>query len=65
MDDKPFVLNVHDLSSGAWGKLMEHFKDRLAHLRAQNDANIGEIETAELRGRIKEIKRLMDLDDPK
>lgn len=51
-----------ELNSPCWMRLMEHFTDRLAQLRAENDVSKSYEETERLRGRIAEIKGLMAFD---
>lgn len=55
-------FTAQERQSTAWRKLMERFKARLESLRAMNDGPKDAVETAELRGRIAEIKALMSLD---
>lgn len=55
-------LTTQERQSPAWRTLMERFKARLESLRAMNDGPKEAIETAELRGRIAEIKALMSMD---
>ena len=56
------ALTQSERQSSAWQKLMERFKVRLESLRAANDGPKDAVETAELRGRIAEIKALMAMD---
>jgi hypothetical protein len=37
--------------------------DRLSNLRKENDNDLSEVNTAKLRGKIQEVKRLMALND--
>lgn len=46
-----------------WPNLVSQWKERLASLRAQNDAPLSELDTARLRGQILEIKALIALDE--
>jgi hypothetical protein len=64
MADERFELTESERHSAFWGRLMKHFEDRLSLLRAQNDANKDEMETAMQRGKIAEIKRILELDNP-
>ena len=57
------ILTDGDKLTPTWAKLEEHLKDRLAMLRAKNDAPMSEAETATLRGRIAEVKALLSLGD--
>ena len=54
-------LTQADKQSAVWAKLMVRFKERLDTLRGQNDGPLDEVKTADLRGRIAEIKALMYL----
>lgn len=59
------ILTPQELSEPAWLKLKKHYENRLDELRRQNDSEkMGEIETARLRGRIKEIKFFLDIGTP-
>lgn len=58
-------LTKHEAEHPIWQKLKVHMSERLDALREQNDsAALSEVETAQIRGRIKEIKQLMMLDEP-
>jgi hypothetical protein len=50
-----------DRQTGTFIKMQKFLEERLAQLRRMNDAQQAEEKTALLRGRISEIKRLMDL----
>ena len=54
-------LEKHEISSSTWTKVEAHIKARLDTLRATNDADLDPIQTALLRGRIRELKALTDL----
>lgn len=54
----------HERHGQLWRDLMRHCEDRLAELRQRNDADQDERVTANLRGRIAEIKALLALDKP-
>lgn len=45
-----------------WNAVKEFCEKRLAELRAENDNDADEIETAKLRGMISFIKELLDLE---
>lgn len=61
----PFFLTPDEKDSRVWKRLMAHFDERLGILRMQNDGVKSEVDTALLRGRIAELKRIMDLNkDP-
>ena len=55
-------LTHSERQSAPWRKLMERFTTRLEALRIMNDGPKDVTETAELRGRIAEIKSLMSWD---
>lgn len=57
-----FKLTASEINSALWGRLMEHFENRLNRLRTDNDRDADESATSNLRGRIAEIKSLMHLD---
>jgi hypothetical protein len=57
-------LEAFELEQSAWKKLRAAMCDRLTDLRLQNDNNLSDAETAQLRGRIKEIKRWIEIDKP-
>lgn len=50
-------------ASSAWQQVFNHLSDRLANLRKENDNDLSEVNTAKLRGKIQEVKRLMALND--
>lgn len=58
---KARLLNEVDLETALWKKIETHLKDRLQVYRAKNDGNLTLEETAKLRGRIQEVKSLLDL----
>lgn len=47
-----------------WQKLESHLNARIDLMRCQNDGDLNEIATARLRGRIKELKDLLDAANP-
>lgn len=57
-----FQLAASEKQSALWSRIEVHLEDRLEDLRQQNDA-VGndETQTAHLRGRIAELKRLLEL----
>lgn len=57
-----FKLTKAAINSQVWMELMNHFKDRIAKLRADNDQDLDVAATAKMRGRIAEIRALMMLD---
>jgi hypothetical protein len=52
-------LATEDLLSATWARIQTALMRRLESLRIQNDADISEKETADLRGRIGEVKALL------
>lgn len=61
---KQFLLTRDERDTNLWTKLMAHWSDRLASLRAQNDnSDRNEIDTAKLRGQIAELKQLLALNN--
>lgn len=63
--DEAFVLDEMERQSALWKRLKAHLESRLAKKRVQNDnAKLGEVQTARQRGRIAEIKYLLALDKP-
>ncbi len=59
-----FELSDGERMSPFWQRLKAHLVDRLALARQRNDASLHEQHTAELRGEIKVLKRLILLDGP-
>lgn len=59
----PFALTAEDRVSRTWSRLEQHLSDRLQQLRHDNDKPLDATETAALRGRITEVKRLLALAD--
>ena len=59
-----FSLAPHERTSPLWQSLERHMDDRLAQLRAQNDAHLPAERTADIRGRIAQLKELMSLAKP-
>jgi len=55
------MLERHEINSSTWAKVEAHIKERLETLRASNDADLDPIQTALLRGRIRELKVMADL----
>ena len=52
----------HEKESHLWQLIKSHLIERLELLRSKNDKPQNEIETALIRGQIKEIKNLLILD---
>lgn len=58
------TLTPGEQQSPVWQKLKAHYEERLHILRAENDAAMPEVRTANQRGRIAEIKALLQLGEP-
>ena len=54
-------ISKQDRLTPLWRELEAHYTERLASLRAQNDAMQTPEQTARLRGQIMEIKAFLDL----
>lgn len=59
--EPPFTLTESERTSGLWLRLEGYWKGRLERLRAQNDGDRSEAETAKLRGQIAELKASLSL----
>lgn len=59
------LISQNETNNHVWLKLVEHYNKRLNTLRRQNDnIDLGAVETAILRGRIKEIERFLGHSKP-
>lgn len=58
----PFRLTPADRQSQTWARLRAHLTERLQMLRAQNDGDLDPVATAKMRGRIAEIKAMLELE---
>jgi hypothetical protein len=58
-----FRVPTQDRLGALWQRLMEHYRDRLADLRKMNDAPVDAETTAFMRGRIAELKHLLNLNE--
>ena len=56
------ILTEADKRSPLWIALMAHWEGKIEGLRLKNEGNAGEAETANLRGRIAEIRANLALD---
>jgi len=54
-------LNKSDFETQVWKKVEAVLQDRLNKYRTQNDQDLDSTKTAFYRGRIKEVKSLLDL----
>lgn len=59
------TLTPADRNSPVWRAIEQHYTDRLATLRAKNDAKQDAEATAYLRGQIAECKLILSLADDK
>ncbi len=50
-----------EMLTALWGNITSHMETRLSDLRERNDQSLDERKTAELRGRIAEIKDFLAL----
>lgn len=55
------TLDNQERNDPLWLKLKADFDSRLAQLRASNDKDMNDTETAKVRGRIAEIRRIIDM----
>lgn len=60
----PEGMQGFDYQSPVWKKFVTDCEARLASLRTQNDGELDPVKTAVLRGRIREVKRILALDKP-
>lgn len=56
------VIEQNDRQSAVWLKLKQHLEAELQRLRAKNDGNLDERNTAILRGRIGQVKAILSLE---
>lgn len=60
-----FKLNRIEANTPLWYAIRAHYEQRLSNLRSQNDSiTLDPIKTAELRGRISEVKAFLQIDKP-
>jgi hypothetical protein len=64
MSDGPFKLAASDAASTTWGRLEKHLRTRIEDLRTRNEAPLDAVATADLRGRIAELKALLRAAEP-
>lgn len=64
MTEPDFKLTESEIHTSVWKKVSEHFELRLDSLRDDNDCDLDQIKTANLRGRLKEIKYLLGIAHP-
>ena len=58
----PFHLTPQDKASAVWPKLVAFMQQQRELLRRKNDGPLSESETAALRGQIRQLSALLDLD---
>ena len=56
------ILDLNDRQSQTWVKIKVHLNERLNDHRLKNDGRLSENDTAYLRGRIAEVKCLLDIE---
>lgn len=61
MPSLPFRLAEHEKASATWASVSRHLNKRLDQLRTQLEGFVDAETTAQLRGRIAEIKSMLDL----
>jgi hypothetical protein len=59
--NKARLLTQQDINGQVWKKIQDHLNARLLTMRAKNDGNLTADETAKVRGRIAEIKNMIEL----
>jgi len=59
MSEERLVIEPADRGNPLWPRIERHLKRRLEMLRAQNEGDQSETKTANLRGRIAELKALL------
>lgn len=58
-------LSEMELRDPVWLKIAAYLELRLFDLRKQNDADLTQDQTVKLRGKIFEVKKLLDIGNPK
>ena len=59
MESKLYVLNENDLKSGVWNKLKLYAEARIRTLQKLLETDLGEAKTANTRGRIAELRKML------
>lgn len=59
------VLTKQERNDPLWLKLKAEYESRLAQLRKDNDKDMSEAATANLRGRIAEVRKFLSLGEEK
>jgi len=57
-------LSEQERVSSCWVKLEKHIKEQIEILRQRNDADVDAVATAKLRGRIFELRKLLNVASP-
>ncbi len=66
MTGERFKLQPQDRTNPLWMRLEAHMRKQLAELRPRNDAHLPPKRTADIRGRIAQLKELLALaNEPK
>lgn len=60
LSNKP-LLSAFDRISPVWTAIDKHLNERIEVLRSKNDGDLDQIETAKIRGRIAELRAMLDL----
>jgi len=58
----PFHLTPQDKSSAVWSKLLAFMVQQREELRIKNDGPLEALETASIRGQIRQLSILIDMD---
>jgi hypothetical protein len=64
MIEKKFLVEPHQAKTDLWKKLKAHMEARQLSLRKRLEGDLGEVETAKVRGQLVEIKLFLALDIP-
>ncbi len=60
----PFRLTAVEIASSTWARLKQHMEEERQRLRIRNDGDLTETETARVRGAIRQLTVLLDLEKP-
>lgn len=63
MIENDFILTDSDKISPTWINLSKHLESRLEQMRKRLEGDLDQMQTASLRGQIKEIRRILSLAD--
>lgn len=61
MIENDFILTDSDKISPTWINLSKHLESRLEQMRKRLEGDLDQMQTASLRGQIKEIRRILSL----